>query len=174
MPCPPASGDRGGLLLVRHGRPVQGRAGVDHVRLRLVSVRRRAAPLAGDGAADGYRRRRGAAQSRPFLRWCDVFCLGRAEEYIAAAVRAALAGEKLERPSIIYGVEFELGKTYYIDAGTGLYPHAVPLANGKTWRESAYGLSAQVHVLRLHLASSARRRIAERSRRGRRALGRLG
>ena len=81
----------------------------------------------------------GLLNVRPFLRWCDIFCLGRAEEYIVPLVRSALAGEKLEHPSIIYGADFDLGKTYYIDAGTGLYPHAVPLANGKTWRESAYG-----------------------------------
>ena len=81
----------------------------------------------------------GLLNVRPFLRWCDVFCLGRSEEYIVPTVRAALAGQRYEHPSVVHAAEFDLGRTYIIDAGTALYPHPVPLANGKTWRESAYG-----------------------------------
>ena len=81
----------------------------------------------------------GLLNVRPFLRWCDIFCLGRSEEYIVPVVRAALAGERHEHPSVIHAAEFDVNRTYSLDAGTGLYPHAVPLANGKTWRETAYG-----------------------------------
>ncbi|MBU0639313.1 MAG: hypothetical protein KKB50_10650 [Planctomycetes bacterium] len=81
----------------------------------------------------------GLLNVRPFLRWCDVFCLGRAEEYVVPLVRAALAGEKLEHPSVVYAADFNVNNTYFIDAGTTLFPHAVPLANRKTWRETAYG-----------------------------------
>ncbi|MFN3684842.1 MAG: hypothetical protein ACK41F_13055 [Fimbriimonadaceae bacterium] len=81
----------------------------------------------------------GLLNVRPFLRWCDVFRLGRTEGYMVPLVRAALAGEKLEHPSVIYAADFSPDKTYTIDAGERLYPHAVPLANGKTWRESAFG-----------------------------------
>jgi hypothetical protein len=81
----------------------------------------------------------GLLNVRPFLRWCDTFCLGRSEEYVVPVVRAALAGEKLEHPSVVHAADFDVGRTYTLDAGTALYPHAVPLANGKTWTESAYG-----------------------------------
>ena len=81
----------------------------------------------------------GLLNVRPFLRWCDTFCLGRSEEYVVPVVRAALAGERHEHLSVIHAADFDVNRTYTIDAGTALYPHAVPLANGKTWRESAYG-----------------------------------
>ena len=81
----------------------------------------------------------GLLNVRPFLRWCDTFCLGRAETYVADVVRAALAGERYEHPSVIHAADFDVNRTYTLDAGTALYPQTVPLANGKTWRESAYG-----------------------------------
>jgi len=81
----------------------------------------------------------GLLNVRPFLRWCDTFCLGRSEEYVVPVVRAALAGERYEHPSVIHAAGFDVNRTYTIDAGMVLYPHAVPLANGKTWTESAYG-----------------------------------
>ena len=81
----------------------------------------------------------GLLNVRPFLRWCDTFCLGRAEGYVVDVVRAALAGERFEHPSVIHAADFDVDRTYTLDAGTYLYPHAVPLANGKTWQESAYG-----------------------------------
>jgi hypothetical protein len=81
----------------------------------------------------------GLMNVRPFLRWCDTFCLGRSEEYVVPVVRAALTGERHVHPSVIHAADFDVNKTYILDAGTSLYPHPVPLANGKTWRESAYG-----------------------------------
>ncbi len=81
----------------------------------------------------------GLLNVRPFLRWVDVFCLGRSEDYVVPLVKAALAGEKHEHPSVVYGAEFDIDKTYLIDAGRKLYPHQIDLANGKTWREAASG-----------------------------------
>jgi hypothetical protein len=81
----------------------------------------------------------GLLNVRPFLRWCDTFCLGRSEEYVVPVVRASLAGERHEHPSVIHAADFDVNKTHILDAGTSLYPHPVPLANGKTWRETAYG-----------------------------------
>ena len=37
-----------------------------------------------------------------------------------------------EHPSVIHADTFDVNRTYTLDAGTCLYPHAVPLANGKT------------------------------------------
>jgi len=81
----------------------------------------------------------GLLNVRPFLRWVDVFCFGRAEDYIVPLVKAALAGEKHEHPSVCYAAEFSMDRTWQINAGRQLYPEPVPLANGKTWREAASG-----------------------------------
>jgi len=81
----------------------------------------------------------GLLNVRPFLRWVDVFCLGRAEDYVVPLVKATLAGEKHEHPSVCYAAEFDPDRTYLLDAGQRLYPHPVELANGKTWREAASG-----------------------------------
>lgn len=79
----------------------------------------------------------GLLNVRPFLRWCDTFCLGRSEGCVVDVVRAALAGERYEHPSVIHAATFCPNQTYIIESGTSLYPHPVPLANGKTWQESA-------------------------------------
>ena len=81
----------------------------------------------------------GLLNVRPFLRWADVFCFGRAEDYIVPVVKAALAGEKHEHLSVCYAAEFDADRTWLIDAGRQLYPHPVPLANGKMWVEAASG-----------------------------------
>jgi len=81
----------------------------------------------------------GLLNVRPFLRWADVFCLGRAEEYVVPLVKAALAGEAFEHPSVVRAADFDPEGSYLIDAGNCLYPHPVPLANGKTWSEAASG-----------------------------------
>jgi len=79
----------------------------------------------------------GLLNVRPLLRWCDVFCLGRAEEYVVPLVKAALPGEAFEHPSVIRAADFDPEGSYLIDAGNRLYPHPVPLANGKTWSEAS-------------------------------------
>lgn len=81
----------------------------------------------------------GLLNVRPFLRWVDIFCLGRAENYITPLVHAVSSGEKYEHPSVCYAADFDINKTYLIDAGEKSYPHEVVLANGKAWRESAIG-----------------------------------
>jgi hypothetical protein len=81
----------------------------------------------------------GLLNVRPFLRWVDIFCLGRSEDYVVPVVRAALAGEKHEHPSVCYAADFDIDRSYILDAGRQLYPHPVDLANGKTWREAASG-----------------------------------
>lgn len=81
----------------------------------------------------------GLLNVRPFLRWADIFCFGRAEDYVVPLVKAALAGEKHEHPSVCYAAEFDPERTWLIEPGKQLYPHPVPLANGKTWREAASG-----------------------------------
>jgi radical SAM superfamily enzyme YgiQ (UPF0313 family) len=54
---------------------------------------------------------------RPFLRWCDTFCLGRSEEYVVPVVRAALPGERYVHPFVIHAADFDVNKTYTLDAG---------------------------------------------------------
>lgn len=81
----------------------------------------------------------GVMNVRPFLRWVDMFCLGRAEKYIVSLVQAAIAGEKHDHPSVVYSADFDIQGTYAIDGGTDLYPHPVTLANGKVWTEAAVG-----------------------------------
>lgn len=83
--------------------------------------------------------RAGLLNVRPFLRWPVVFCLGRAEGYGVPLVKAALADEAFEDPSVIRAADFDPEGKCLIDAGNRLYPHPLPLANGKTWSETANG-----------------------------------
>lgn len=77
---------------------------------------------------------------RPVLWMGDVFVFGRGETIILPLVQHVLKGNEFIHESVAYPETFDPdNKKYRICQATEFWPHPVPLADGKEWREHAIG-----------------------------------
>jgi hypothetical protein len=81
----------------------------------------------------------GLLNVQPLVWSGDTFCFGRSEVYIVPLVKAALAGERLEHPSVCYADEFDPRKQWTIQQAAECYPHEVTISDGQKWKEAAIG-----------------------------------
>ena len=82
----------------------------------------------------------GVLNVRPFLQWCDYFCLGRAEgvmDKLLIALRDH--GEYDGDEHVIRSDTFSLDKIYRISQVDEIYPHDILLPNGDTYHEDTIG-----------------------------------
>lgn len=74
-----------------------------------------------------------------------VFVLGRGETLVTQVVEAALGGDYVDSPHVIYPARFSADQDYWICQGAGNYPHPVQLANGDNWLEEGQGCPYQCY-----------------------------
>lgn len=81
----------------------------------------------------------GVLHVTPFIPFADYFSLGRGEESVVDLIRG-LDGKSADVDnSIIVSAEFSTERTYHIRQARLPYPHPVPMAGGKTYREGPIG-----------------------------------
>ena len=78
----------------------------------------------------------GVLNVRPFLSWVDYFVLGRAEGVIVNLIDNI---DSYEDNHVVNSKTFSVGKDYYINQTSEIYPHDIELGNGKTYHEDVIG-----------------------------------
>lgn len=81
----------------------------------------------------------GVLNVRPFLRWVDYFCLGRAEGVIDKLIRALDGHSEDIGPSVIDSATFDVNKRYFINQVDQPYPFEIRLENGASYKEGGVG-----------------------------------
>jgi len=74
----------------------------------------------------------------PWLHLFDVAVFGRADQIVASVVGAALAGNRLPHPAVLYADEFDPDGAWRIEQ-TGPYPHDYKLLDGRIVAERTTG-----------------------------------